>query len=131
MASRNPDALHPYLRDRWPLLRGKYEHRFPGRAMVLTCTYRSPEEQQLLYAQGRTGPGKKVTQIDGKTRLSNHNHQPAKAFDVVILVGGKVSWDESLYQDALPIARELGLACGGDWRNFKDWPHFEMPKETA
>ena len=42
-----------------------------GIDILVTCTYRSDEEQARLYAQGRTKPGLKVT--NAKPGQSMHN----------------------------------------------------------
>ncbi|PYE93018.1 flagellum-specific peptidoglycan hydrolase FlgJ [Rhizobium sp. PP-F2F-G38] len=54
-------------------------------------TYRSPERQQSLYAQGRTAPGKRVTKAPPWTSY----HQYGLAVDVVLFFDGKWSWDTS------------------------------------
>jgi peptidoglycan L-alanyl-D-glutamate endopeptidase CwlK len=95
-------------------------------SLMVTCTYRSPEEQAVLYAQGRTTPGKVVTNADGVTNLSAHNHYPSRAIDVAVLLDGKVVWRENLYEPLVPLAARHGLVSGGAWRTFKDWPHIEM-----
>lgn len=100
--------------------------------------HRSVEEQQYLYASGRTRPGKIVTQIDGVTKKSSHNYEPALAVDVVPY---PVDWNdrERFYLMAgyvLATASSLGIAVrwGGDWdsdhdlhdQTFFDLPHFEL-----
>jgi hypothetical protein len=56
----------------------------------------------------------------------------AKAVDLVVLVDGKVTWEWSHYA-ALSVqmksaAKSLGVAVewGGDWKSFKDGPHFQL-----
>jgi LAS superfamily LD-carboxypeptidase LdcB len=72
--------------------------------------YRSQQEQEKLYAQGRTTPGRKVTW----TR--NSKHTQGKAFDIAMLKGGKVTWEPGEYQ-------RLGQL--GDWK-VRDLGHFEV-----
>lgn len=107
----------------------EFEKAHPGYQIIVTCTHRSPAEQQALYAQGRTKSGQIVTQIDGVTKLSNHNHNPSRAIDFAILVGGKITWDEKLYKLAGPFFRAAALVWGGDWKSFKDLPHIELPRD--
>ena len=104
-----------------------FENDHPGRKLIITTTYRSPAEQQVLYAQGRTAPGQIVTQLDGVTKLSNHNHQPSRALDFAVTIGGVITWDEAEYKKAGPYFRVRGLKWGGDWVSFKDYPHVELP----
>lgn len=105
--------------------------------VLVTCTYRSNEEQAKLYAQGRTAPGKIVTNaLPGE---SKHNHteggesglQPASlAFDVVPLVSGKPVWDASnpVWKVVGSIGKAAGLSWAGDWKRFKELAHFEVEK---
>jgi len=89
----------------------------------LTCGYRSIEEQNRLYARGRTTPGRIVTNARGG--CSWHNF--GLAADYVFLVNGKVSWDGP-WEKFGRIARECGLEWGGDWKRFRDRPHVQWRK---
>lgn len=92
----------------------------------LTCTYRSNAEQMELYAQGRTKPGKIVTQI---RRNGKHNSQPAKAFDIAFKhKNGALDWSPVLFQKFAHIVaiQYPEIQWGGDWKSFKDLPHFEI-----
>lgn len=95
--------------------------------------YRSTEEQQKLYSYGRYSPYKHkkiVTYADGINKTSYH--QTGNAVDIYAYIDGKASWDSKYYE---PLARhiqnvasELGvdLEWGGDWKSFKDLPHFQI-----
>jgi len=85
-----------------------------------TCGYRSIEEQNRLYAQGRTKPGRIVTNARGG--YSWHNF--GLAADYAFLVNGKVTWDGP-WETFGRIARECGLEWGGDWKRFVDRPHVQ------
>lgn len=99
-----------------------------GHDLILTCVYRSPEEQADLYAQGRTKPGQIVTQLNGTPKQrSKHNLRPARAVDVAVTIAGKISWDNALYAPLGPLAKRYGLVWGGDWTGFVDRPHLELP----
>ena len=77
-------------------------------------------EQQSIYDQGRTTPGKIVTYATpGK---SYHNY--GLAFDVVEMVNGKAIWENPNWQEIGSIGKRYGFAWGGDWRK-PDYPHFE------
>jgi peptidoglycan L-alanyl-D-glutamate endopeptidase CwlK len=86
----------------------------------ITSGYRSYEEQNALYAQGRTKPGKRVTNARGG--YSNHNF--ALAFDITLFKDGKPVWESPLYLSAAKIGKAMGLDCGAFWTSFKDEPHF-------
>ena len=117
----------PRLAEAWTMIRAEYCDRYPGKDLHLTCVYRSPEEQQRLYAQGRTAPGQIVTQIDGVTKQSNHNVRPTRAIDFCVLIGGKVTWDVDEYEPVCKIAEAHGLVAGGHWPRWQDFPHLELP----
>ena len=69
----------------------------------------------------------------GATRTLNSRHLTGHAVDLGALIGGTVRWDWPLYfkiADAMKAAAaDLGipLEWGGDWRTFKDGPHFQLP----
>lgn len=89
----------------------------------ITCGTRSQEEQRRLVAEG-------------KSRTMNSRHLTGHAVDVVALINGRASWDFKHYgqiaQAFKHAALELGIAIvwGGDWRTFKDGPHFELDRRV-
>ena len=117
-----------------------------GLDVLITCTYRSRAEQDELYAQGRTKPGKIVTNAKGGQ--SSHNFtmggKPASlAFDIVPLRHGKPVWgvtgdgmddnptdddrdDLELWQRIREVAETAGLASASRWKTMREWPHFEI-----
>lgn len=68
----------------------------------------------------------------GASRTMNSKHLTGRAVDLAPLVDGKPRWDWPLFYrlaDAMKAAAaELGvkLTWGGDWKTFKDGPHFEL-----
>lgn len=97
-----------------------------GIDILITSTYRDHESQDALYAQGRTKPGKRVTNARGG--YSAHNFRVA--FDVVPIRDGKPVWgttgfDGELWSRVGAIGTKLGLEWGGSWTRFKDFPHFQ------
>lgn len=104
-----------------------------GIDVLITCTYRSNEEQKQLYAQGRTAPGKIVTNaLPGESKHNNmEGGGPASlAFDVVPLINGKPVWDASnpVWKILGGLGKSVGLNWAGDWKRFKEYPHFEVNK---
>ena len=95
--------------------------RREGIDILITSTFRDNESQARLYAQGRTIPGKIVTNANaGK---SFHNYRVA--FDFVPLVNGKAIWDdEELWVKCGELGQKAGLEWGGSWK-FKDMPHMQ------
>lgn len=107
-----------------------------GIDLLVTCTYRSDEEQDALYAQGRTKPGRIVT--NAKAGTSNHNKvsahgKPAStAIDVVPLRLGKPVWDvnDPVWNTVVQIGEGLGLEWAGRWARFKEYAHFQLKPEA-
>lgn len=133
MSSRNPHDLHPELLPLYVKFRD--QAKAEGIDFLLICTYRSNLEQDALYAQGRTRPGKKVTNARGGQSAHNYtiNNKPAsKAFDVVLIRNGKCVWgtkdhDLFLWQRLGIIGTELGLKWyGSPGSKFVEFPHFEL-----
>lgn len=124
MASRSLDDLDPRVQDGAKAILKAWKDA--GLDVIVTCTYRSNEEQQALYVQGRTMPGPRVT--NAKAGQSLHNRR--LAMDVVPLVSGKAVWDTASY--LWPLMAQLAkgadprVSWGGAWKGkFKDFPHFE------
>ena len=91
---------------------------------ILTSVFRSFDDQRKLYAQGRSTPGKIVT--NAMPGHSAHNY--GCAFDIVIIRDGKCIWDSSdiAWQIAGDCGKLAGLAWGGDRNTFREFPHFEL-----
>ncbi|ESQ86610.1 hypothetical protein ABAC460_23140 [Asticcacaulis sp. AC460] len=97
-----------------------------GIELLVTSTYRDHDSQDALYAQGRSRPGKKVTNAKGGQ--SFHNWRVA--FDVVPLRLGKPVWgtaceDRRLWLRIGAIGKAHGLDWAGDWTRFREYPHFQ------
>jgi peptidoglycan LD-endopeptidase CwlK len=96
-----------------------------GIYVLITQGYRSIAEQNELYAQGRTKPGKIVTNAKGG--YSYHNF--GLAFDIVIQnADGSLCWSvaDKRWKTVGAIGKSLGLEWGGEWRDFPDYPHFQL-----
>jgi peptidoglycan L-alanyl-D-glutamate endopeptidase CwlK len=130
MSSRNPQDLSEDTKARY--LNFDAAMRVAGIDYILTCTYRSDEEQTALYAQGRTAPGSIVT--NAQAGQSAHNcedpagNPAARAFDVVPVVNGKPDWDGShpVWEQVGKIGEAAGLEWAGRWKSFKEKPHFQL-----
>ncbi len=87
---------------------------------------RAIERQRLLLAQGAT-----------RTLRSRHLPHPSdglsRAADVAPVVGGSVRWDWPLYYELARFIKhaaaeeQVPVEWGGDWRTFKDGPHWQLP----
>ncbi len=126
MASRSPKDLITSLKAVWETSYVEFLKTYPSDPIpFLTCTYRSPAEQNALYAQGRTKPGKIITNARGGQ--SKHNFNPSHAFDIAFKdASGDVHWELALFKKFAAIAKSHGAKWGGDWGKFKDNPHFDI-----
>lgn len=117
-----------------------------GIPYVRACTYRSHHEQEALYAQGRTTPGRIVTHARGGQSPHNDTIKPelmrvtskyerlpaANAADYYPLQNGKLLDDKTdaelaLWEKIGQIGEACGLDWGGRWKHPKtDKPHFQM-----
>ncbi|HAA3519253.1 TPA_asm: alkaline phosphatase [Listeria monocytogenes] len=88
--------------------------------------YRSSAEQNALYAQGRTKPGAVVTNAKGGQ--SNHNYGVAVDLCLYTSDGKNVIWESttSRWKTVVSAMKAEGFDWGGDWKSFKDYPHFEL-----
>ncbi|NLV16862.1 MAG: M15 family metallopeptidase [Syntrophomonadaceae bacterium] len=115
------DLLHPVLRSKARLLINRAAEA--GFRIIITQTLRTKEEQDALYAQGRTRPGPIVTQA----RYPQSLHCWGLAFDIAVIIDGRANWNVAYYDRIGPIGESLGLVWGGRWSGFPDRPHFQLP----
>ena len=89
-------------------------------------TFRTVEEQNNMYAQGRTKPGSIITNAKGTDY--NSQHQWGIAFDFFKNVKGSKFNDTLFFEQVGALAKSIGLGWGGDWTSIKDRPHFYLTK---
>ena len=81
----------------------------------------------------RTLPRQKQLLAQGATRTLNSRHLTGHAVDLAPMIGSTVSWDWPLYHRLAKIVKaaaeheDVPITWGGDWENFKDGPHWELP----
>jgi len=81
---------------------------------------RTVERQKQLFAQKAT-------------KTMNSRHLTGHAVDLAPMIGGEISWDWPLYNRLAKVVKaaaaeeKIPLQWGGDWRQFKDGPHWELP----
>jgi len=138
--------LHPKVRDEVkniylneivPALSGKAICRF-------AYTLRTFAEQDALYAQGRTklydANGRKLGLVT-KAKGGQSIHNFGLALDIVLLKDTNgdgtfesASWEDTIdfdkdgradWMEIVSILKRNGWIWGGDWKSFKDKPHFE------
>ena len=96
-----------------------------GIELIVTQTYRAPEEQAALYARGRTALGVIVTHAPAGYSW----HEFRRAFDVAIThFPGDMTKDDLYdgpWERVGDIGESLGLEWGGRWKH-QDRPHFQL-----
>lgn len=89
-----------------------------GVPIRVTSEVRTWEEQDKLYAQGRTTAGKIVTNAKGGESMHNHG----LAFDVCF--DSLTPWIGD-WEKVGRAGEALGFEWGGRWQSFVDKPHFQ------
>lgn len=91
-------------------------------ARVLSGT-RSYTEQNALFRQGRFGnPGSVVTNARGGQSWHNFG----LAWDIGLFDRGAYLTNDAVYRQASAAGKIAGLEWGGDWKSFKDFPHYQI-----
>lgn len=118
------NTLHPKLRDIALQAYNEAVQATPaGVHPIITQGYRTFEESDKLYQQGRTTPGEIVT--NAKPGQSWHNY--GLAIDFCLLINDNESWKvDDNWMEVVNIFKSHGFTWGGDWTGFKDYPHLEM-----
>jgi len=91
---------------------------------TILCGFRNEMDQMRAYTSGRS----KLKFPDSK-----HNNIPSMAVDVV---PWPIDWDD-LYRffhlagivKGMAYARGVEIIWGGDWKTFKDFPHYQLKGE--
>jgi peptidoglycan L-alanyl-D-glutamate endopeptidase CwlK len=84
---------------------------------------RSPERQKALVEIGAS-------------QTLNSRHITGHAVDLGAWVGDEVRWDWPLYHKIAAAMKDAAkqegvqIVWGGDWRSFKDGPHFELDRKA-
>jgi len=112
-------SLLPYVSKQVDLVLKEMEKR--GHPMKITSTYRTWAEQDALYEQGRSKPGKKVTNAQGGYSWHNYKVAADLCFTTGDPFGETQPWD--MYGT---VAQMYGLEWGGSWSSFPDKPHIQM-----
>ena len=121
---RNMSALHPQLQQKLAELQKICKKN--GLKIGIGECLRTVEEQDALYAQGRTMPGKIVTNARGSTYSSQH--QWGIAFDFYRNDGtGAFNEAGDFFGKVGTLAKAVGLGWGGDWKSPVDKPHLYLP----
>lgn len=102
-----------------------------GEPMRICQGVRTADEQAKLFAQGRTVPGKVVTNCDGVVKKSNHQAKD-DGFGYAVdccFTAGEPFGDKRPWAAFGALAVAAGLKWGGNWTGtLVDRPHIEITK---
>jgi peptidoglycan L-alanyl-D-glutamate endopeptidase CwlK len=118
-SSRNPELMHPLLKERVFSAFKTYESIYPNDPVpFVTDVYRNREDQERAFKEKKS---------NARFGQSLHNYIPAYAVDVAFKDNrGRAIWDYVMYRRLAFFMKKLGLVWGGDWK-MPDNPHFELP----
>jgi peptidoglycan L-alanyl-D-glutamate endopeptidase CwlK len=119
-------TAHPKIREELKNYYIECNNKLPkGVRLRFAYVYRSVEEQNKLYNQRP-----KVTNAKGGQSIHNYG----LAFDIAILLDKdnngtfeSIDWNISspYFKLVVEYFKSKGYEHGGDWKNFKDYPHFQ------
>lgn len=111
--------LSPWLRSR--IETALRELHAAGIDIFIFEGFRARQRQDWLYEQGRTREGTIITNAKG----GNSWHELSLAIDMAYKPGNRWSWDGDFSKPA-PIMKKHGFTWGGDFKTFKDMPHYQL-----
>jgi peptidoglycan L-alanyl-D-glutamate endopeptidase CwlK len=83
----------------------------------------------------RTPERQKKLKEAGASQTLNSRHITGHAVDLGAFVDGQVDWSWPLYHEIAKAMKsaaaelDIPIEWGGDWRTFKDGPHFQLPRK--
>jgi peptidoglycan L-alanyl-D-glutamate endopeptidase CwlK len=106
-------------------------------AVVMCCIESSAMDIAVLET-ARTLERQKSLVAQGASRTMRSRHLPnadgvACAVDLAVRIDDEIRWDWPLYYrlaDEMKAAAKqmrITIEWGGDWKTFKDGPHFQLP----
>ena len=112
---------------------GRLEGIHPDLRKVMDRAIATTDIDFTVLEGMRTMSRQRKLVASGASRTLRSRHLTGHAEDIAPLVDGKVSWDWPIYHRLAPTikkaAQDVGVKIewGGDWRSFKDGPHWQLP----
>ena len=118
-SSTDLSALDPYVKSLASrFLRLSRAHHLDVRILA---AFRSWDESDRLYAQGRTTPGSIVSNARG----GDSYHNWGLAFDAAPFENNQISVDPMKFNLMGRLGEQVGLEWGGTFKSIVDFPHFQ------
>lgn len=146
------NTLHPNIRQKVIDALNHINRNILGKRVRLRIAYghRTREEQTKLFNQGRTvlfdSKGRRLGKVTN-AQWWQTIHFYGLAFDIVVLYDKDdngtfetASWDllkdfdgdgKSDWRECIDYLKSIGFEWGGDWKRFKDAPHFQAKKTNG
>ena len=92
----------------------------------------SPIEFRVIEGL-RTEKRQRELVASGASKTMNSRHLTGHAVDLAPYVGGTIRWDWPLFYKLAPAVKQAAseagvpIEWGGDWKSFRDGPHFQLP----
>ena len=108
----------------------------PDLIIVLATAIQRTDIDFTVLEGVRTLERQKQLVASGASKTMKSRHLTGHAVDIAPLVDGEVRWDWPLYDKLAVIVKQAAKDCGitlewgGDWRTFKDGPHWQLPWRT-
>lgn len=115
---------------------GNLEGVHPDLVKVVRLAIKKTSVDFMVTEGLRTVARQKKLVAAGASQTMNSRHITGHAVDLAAWVAGEVRWDWPLFHKIAAAmkeaAKELGvpIVWGGDWRSFKDGPHFELNRKS-
>lgn len=125
------NLLHPKIKEEVKNIVNECNSKLTTNVQIrIVQGLRTIDEQNALYAKGRTTPGPKVTNAKGGSSFHNYG----LAVDFCLLIDGKeISWNmtkdydqdkKADWSEVVEVFKKYGWEWGGNWKT-KDNPHFQ------
>ena len=81
----------------------------------------------------RTTAGQQQLVKSGASKTMRSRHLTGHAVDLAAVIDGEIRWDWPLYAKIAKAVKQAAaevkvpIEWGGDWRTFKDGPHWQLP----
>jgi peptidoglycan L-alanyl-D-glutamate endopeptidase CwlK len=118
--SRDRNDLSTGIIAAYEMAEKEFNQRYGNVNVFLTCTYRNNAMQEVYFKKRP-----KIT--NARAGQSPHNYYPSLAFDIAFLENKKLSYKAKYFAEFAKIIALYGnITWGGNFKNFKDMPHFEL-----
>ena len=131
LSDRKIETLHPKIRAMAKAFIIRAEKEL-GIKLRVVSALRTWDEQSDLYNQPNDGKDNdgdgQVDEADEKVsnaKAGDSLHNYGLALDVVEVKNGQALWNNPNWEKIAALGKSIGFEWGGDWKSFKDKPHFQ------